>query len=72
MPIPLLLALLSVSAAVRFGTVIISLNAQIFAKSSKEEFEKKSTSRGTREVQRWTSLFLYFRAEQHLSPPQTK
>ena len=59
MPIPLLLALLSVSAAVRFGEVIISLNAQIFLKSFRKEFEN-STSRGTREVQRWTSLFFVF------------
>ena len=49
MPIPLLLALLSASAAVRFGTVIISLNVQIFAKSFRKEFEN-STSRGTSRI----------------------
>ena len=62
MPIPSLLALLSASAAVRFSRVVISLNAQILLKSFRKEFEN-STSRGTREVQRWTSLFSYPRAE---------
>ena len=47
MPILLLLALLSASAAVRYGEVIISLNAQIFAKSFRTEFEN-SASRGTK------------------------
>ena len=56
MPIPSPLALLSASAAVRFSRVVIYLNAQILLKSFRKEFEN-STSRGTREVQRWTSLF---------------
>ena len=42
MPIPSLLALLSASAAVRFGRVIISLNAQIFLKSFRKKFENST------------------------------
>ena len=45
MPIPSLLALLSASAAVRFGTVVISLNAQILLKSFRKEFENSTPSR---------------------------
>ena len=41
MPIPLLLALLSVSAAVRFGRVIIYLNAQILLKSFSKSSKKR-------------------------------
>ena len=63
MPIPSLLALLSVSAAVRFSKVVISLNAQIFLKSFRKEFEN-STSRGTnynegRCVQRYGISFCF-------------